>query len=65
MNLELVSFGLAMLLGVLAFGLVKHTADEFDRWYDEEARPVRAMRVPLVLVSLVVVFAAAFVSFVR
>lgn len=59
MNLELLSFGLAVLLGLMAFALVKHTADEFDRWYDAEARPVRRLRLPVALVSLAVAFVAA------
>lgn len=40
MDIQVLSFGLAVLLGVLCFGLVKHTADEFDRWY-LEPRPLK------------------------
>jgi hypothetical protein len=33
-DLNIVSFVLAMLLAVISFLLIRHTADEFERWYD-------------------------------
>lgn len=34
-DLNIVSFVLAMLLGVISFLLIRHTADAFERWYDQ------------------------------
>lgn len=30
-----ISYGLALLVGGICYLLVKHTADEFDRWYEQ------------------------------
>lgn len=35
MDVQLISFILAIVVAGFCFGLVKITADEFDRWYDE------------------------------
>lgn len=61
MTLQSLSFGLAVLLGLIAFGLVKHTADEFDKWYEPENDGLR-LRLPTALVGVVIaVLGAAFV----
>ena len=58
MSIEILSYILAIVVGLVCFGLVKHTADEFDRWY-EQPRFVRpTIRVPLAVVSVLVVTAA-------
>jgi hypothetical protein len=48
MDIQIVSFVLAIIVGVVCFGLVKHTADEFDRWYEEPGTLTR-IRVPAIL----------------
>ncbi len=58
MDIQTLSFVLALVVGVVCFALVKHTADEFDRWY-EEPKPL-ARRIPIALVSAIIVGAAAF-----
>ncbi len=62
MTLQIISFALAILLAVLAFGLMKHTADEFDRWYEEEAARSLVSRIPVGLVGMLsmVAFGIAF-----
>jgi hypothetical protein len=40
---------------------VKHTADEFDQWYEGPASR-RTLRIPAVVVSLVTVFAAVLLA---
>jgi hypothetical protein len=40
MDIHVISFVLAIVVGVLCFGLVKHTADEFDRWYEQPTAAV-------------------------
>jgi hypothetical protein len=45
MDIQVISFVLAVVVGVLCFGLVKHTADEFDRWYEEPSLTAK-LRVP-------------------
>jgi hypothetical protein len=52
-----IAYGLALLVGLICFLLVKHTADEFDRWYDQPESPLRhlrAVRVPAVIGLLAV-----------
>ena len=64
MDIQMVSFALALVVGVVCFGLVKHTADEFDRWYtDSTLRP--AIRRPIALVSGIAIFAVAFLLLAR
>ncbi len=63
MDIQLISFCLALVVGALCFGLVKYTADEFDRWYEEPSSR-RALRVPAVVVSVIAVL-AAFLAFGR
>jgi hypothetical protein len=64
MDIQIVSFALALVVGVVCFGLVKHTADEFDRWYmDSTLRPV--IRRPIALVSGIAIFAVAFLLLAR
>jgi hypothetical protein len=58
MDIQTVSFVLALVVGGICFALVKHTADEFDRWYEQPVQPAR--RVPTALISALVIFAAAF-----
>jgi hypothetical protein len=57
-DIQLISFCLALAVGTLCFALVKYTSDEFDRWY-EDPDSLRVLRVPAAIVSLIVVFAAA------
>ena len=57
MDIQTLSFVLALVVGGICFALVKHTADEFDRWYKEPVRPAR--RMPAALISALVVSAAA------
>ncbi len=61
MDIQLISFVLAVVVGALCFGLVKHTADEFDQWYEGPASR-RTLRIPAVVVSLVTVFAAVLLA---
>jgi hypothetical protein len=64
MDIQMISFVLALVVGVVCFALVKHTADEFDRWYaDSASRPV--IRRPLTIVSGIAIFAAAFLLLAR
>jgi len=64
MDIQMVSFVLAVVVGIVCFALVKHTADEFDRWYADSAlRPV--IRRPIAIVSGVAIFAAAFLLLAR
>ena len=37
MDIQMISFVLALVVAGLCFALVKRTADEFDRWYDEQS----------------------------
>jgi len=59
MDIQLLSFVLAIILGVVCFSLVKRTADEFDRWYDEQPAAEAKSRLPIATISLLVVFATA------
>lgn len=54
--LSYLSFGLALLVGGICYLLVKHTADEFDRWYDPSR--LRVLRVPAAVVSVALVVLA-------
>ena len=58
MDIQTLSFVLALVVGGLCFALVKHTADEFDRWYEQPSQPSR--RMPTALISTLLVTAAAF-----
>ena len=61
-TLQLISFGLAVLIGLAAYLLVKRTTDEFDRWYTGEPhRPLTAN--PVTLSALVSLLAAFFLAF--
>ncbi len=65
-TLQIISFGLAVFLGLLAFGLVKRTADEFDRWYEiRDGKPRLIYRPAMVIGLLVAACTAVFFSFVR
>jgi len=60
MDIQLVSFILAMVVASVCFALVKITADEFDRWYDEPqlqapARIPPAARILGILLALLVI----------
>jgi hypothetical protein len=50
MTLDMLSYLLAVGLGLVCYVLVKHTADEYDRWYEQPQpkQPV-ARRVPEVV----------------
>lgn len=50
-----IAYGLALLLGAICFLLVKHTADEFDRWYEQPR--FRALRFPTAVISILAVIA--------
>lgn len=52
-TISYVAYGLALVLGLICFLLVKHTADEFDRWYEMPSAPIRAVRLPLAVISLI------------
>ena len=58
-TLKIISFLLAVLIGVVAFGLVKRTGDEFDRYYEgDELRLNLLKSFPAgLIVSLLVAFA--------
>lgn len=64
MNLEIISFALALLVGGICFFLVKRTADEFDRWYTGEGQAL-ALRVPVVVSALTVLAAVAVIGLMR
>jgi hypothetical protein len=49
-----VAYGLALLVGAICFLLVKHTADEFDRWYEQPR--FRRIHFPAVLISVALIF---------
>ena len=61
MDIQLISFVLALVVAGVCFGLVKYTADEFDRWYEAPASRA-VLRIPAVIMSLVAVFAAAILA---
>ena len=62
-TLQIISFVLAVVIGAVAFWLVKHTADEFDRWYEgDELRHTALKGLP---VGLVVSVLVAFGLFLR
>jgi hypothetical protein len=67
MDIQIVSFILALVVGFVCFALVRHTADEFDRWYTDSAPRLVSRRPIAVLsaISLLVVFATAFVFLAR
>jgi len=35
MDIQTASFVLAIVIGMVCFGLVQHTAAEFDHWYED------------------------------
>lgn len=53
LTLSYLSFGLALVVGILCYLLVKRTADEFDRWYEQPR--VRALHFPAAGLSLLAV----------
>jgi len=55
MDIQLVSFGLALLVGAITFGLVKLTTDEFDRWYVDDEYRQTALRIPPVVASVAII----------
>ena len=59
MDIQLISFILAIVLGIVCYGLVKYTADEFDRWYDEQPAAPAKPRIPIAAISIIAVFASA------
>ena len=59
-TLQLISFTLAVVIGLAAYWLIKRTTDEFDRWYTGE-RPRSLLNPPAVLGAVVSFLAAAFV----
>ncbi len=59
MDIQLLSFILAIVLGIVCYGLVKYTADEFDRWYDEQPAAPAKPHISIAPISLIAVFAAA------
>jgi len=61
MDVQLFSFVLAIVVASVCFALVKITADEFDRWYDEpQVETTTAMptvtRILGVVLALLVIF---------
>ena len=60
MDIKMLSFILALVVGGLCYALVKHTADEFDRWYDEANRR-ETIYIPAAAISLFIVVLAVFV----
>ena len=58
MDIQLFSFIFAIVLGVLCFGLVKYTADEFDRWYEGTGEAI-SLKVPVVVSALATFLVAA------
>jgi heme/copper-type cytochrome/quinol oxidase subunit 2 len=61
MDLEVISYLFALILGVVCYTLVKHTADEYDRWYEQPRFHALALKVPAAAVSVLVVVVAALV----
>jgi hypothetical protein len=57
MDIQVFSFVLAIVVGLLCFALVKRTADEFDRWYDKAGLLAR-LQVPAT-VGVITTFALA------
>lgn len=57
-TLQVISLVLAIVIGIVAFGLVKCTADEFDRWYEgDELRQNFLKGLPAgLIVSVLVTF---------
>ena len=53
MDIQLISLGLALIVGGLAFLLVKRTTDEFDRWYTDDDYRRTALHIPPVIASLI------------
>ena len=58
MDLEVVSYVLALVLGAVCYILVKRTADEYDRWYEEPRIRALAVKVPVAAVSVLVIVVA-------
>ena len=64
MDIQLFSFIFAIVLGILCFGLVKYTADEFDRWYDGSGEKI-SLKVPAEVGKLATFIVAALFLLVR
>jgi hypothetical protein len=58
MDIQLFSFVFAVVLGIVCFGLVKYTADEFDRWYEGTGEAI-SLKVPAVVGTLATFLVAA------
>lgn len=58
MDLEVISYVLALVLGAVCYILVKRTADEYDRWYEEPRFRAMALRVPAAAVSILALVVA-------
>jgi hypothetical protein len=58
MDIEIVAYVLAIALGVVCWLLVKHTADEYDRWYEQPRFFAVPIRVPAAVISLLVLVGA-------
>jgi hypothetical protein len=54
MDIEVISYILALIVGGLSFALVKHTADEYDRWYEQPTvRGTLRVRTAMLSIALV------------
>ncbi|HVO42789.1 MAG TPA: hypothetical protein VMT34_09205 [Aggregatilineales bacterium] len=62
MDIHLVSYGLALLVGVITFALVKHTTDEFDRWYEDDEYRQQTLRLSPFVASVIVIGGVLLVS---
>ncbi|MBX3083655.1 MAG: hypothetical protein KF716_18625 [Anaerolineae bacterium] len=58
MDLEVISYVLALVLGTVCYILVKRTADEYDRWYEQPRFHALATKVPAAAVSILALIAA-------
>jgi len=63
-DIQIISFWLAIVVGALCFGLVKHTADEFDRWYEGKGESI-TLRVPAAIGMIVVAAIVGVLLFAR
>ena len=64
MDIQLFSFVFAVVLGIVCFGLVKYTADEFDRWYEGSGEKI-SLKVPASVSKLAAFIVAALFLLVR
>lgn len=61
-DIQMISLWLAVVVGALCFWLVKHTADEFDRWYEGKGAVI-SLRIPAALGMIVVAAIVGWVLF--